>query len=124
MKFVSWSCLPRIGLTQVGDPRGHGRECRCHCISADRVTGAAFASVSESVDEEEAKAALWVLDITEGRGDPLLLAEGGPVIKGIGLGANRFGSVGLGGESASSAEVSFEAISCGRWSSTQGCACG
>ena len=98
-------------MTQVGDPRGHGRECRCHCISADRVTGAALSLVSQAVDEEKAKAALWVLDITEGRGDPLLLAEGGPVIKGGGLGVNRFGSVGLGGEIASSAEISFEEIS-------------
>ena len=64
------------------------------------------------------------MDITEGRGDPLLMAELGPVVKGIGLGANRFGSVGLGGEIASSAEISFEEISVGRWSSTQGCACG
>ena len=67
--------LSGIWLTQVGDPLCHGTECRSHCVSSDRVLGAAVAAVAESEDEEVGEASLVVRDITEGRVDAELFAE-------------------------------------------------
>ena len=73
-----------IWLTQVGDPLCHGTECRSHCVSTDRVVGAAVTAVAESEDEEVGKALFIIRDITEGRGNAELLAEGAPEPEGAG----------------------------------------
>ena len=116
--------LSGIWLTQVGDPLCHGTECRSHCVSSDRVLGAAVAAVAESKDEEVGEASLVVRDITEGRGDAEFFAEVAPEPEGAGSSAGGLGSDGVGRESQRSIEVRLELVSGGRWSSFQGCCCG
>ena len=114
----------RIGFTQVGDPLGHGEESRFHCISVDRVVGASSKAVAEGVDKEEPQATVGCTDLTEGRGDPLFLAEGTPVPKGTCLGVAVLSGVGRGGKVESSPEISLELMACSRVRSFQGCPCG
>ena len=82
MKFSFWSGFSWIRLTQVGEPLGHGEQGSFHCTRADRVVGAASSSVSEPMDKQEPQSFFRVADLTEGRGDTLVLVELVPCPKG------------------------------------------
>ena len=75
MKFSFWSDFSWIRLTQVGEPLGHDEQGFFHCARADRVVGAASSLVSEPMDKQESQFTFGVADLTEGRGDTLVLAE-------------------------------------------------
>lgn len=124
MVLVGSDDFSGIALTQVGDPLPNGREGLFHSASSHRVTGGAFTSVSDAVDQEVGELVFLASDITEGRMDPELLAEAGPVAEVLVAGSPVFGGCGSGGERESSAEISLETSSVGRWSSTQGVGCG
>ena len=116
--------LAGIWFTQVGDPLSHVGYCLSHGASPDRDTGTTRSSVVVAVDEQEAELGGLVRDITEGWIDPELGAEGGPVAKGVGLGATGFRGVGSRGDLERRAESKLEVTLGGSVTNFQGRGCG
>ena len=116
--------LAGIWFTQVGDPLSHVGYCLSHGASPDRDTGTTRSSVVVAVDEQEAELGGLVRDITEGWIDTELGAEGGPVAKGVGLGATGFRGVGSRGDLERRAESKLEVTSGGSVTNFQGRGCG
>ena len=81
-------------------------------------------AVAEAKHEEVAELVLLVLDSTEGRADPQLVAELGPLAEDLVLGMAVFDGGAFGADLQSSTEVSSEAASGVKWSSFQGASCG
>ena len=80
--------------------------------------------VAEAEHEEVAELVLLMLDSTEGRANPQLVAESSPLTEDLVLGVAVFDGGAFGTDLQSSAEVSLEATSGVKWSSFQGASCG
>ena len=78
----------------------------------------------EAEHEEVAELVFLILDSTEGKADPQLVAESGPLAEDLVLGMAVFDGGAFGADLQSSAEVSSEAASRVKWSSCQGASCG
>ena len=90
----------------------------------DRLVGLAPVAVVEAEHKEVAKLVLLMLDGTEGRAEPQLMAESGPLTEDLVLGVAVFDGGVFGADLQSSAEVSSEVASGVKWSSFQGVSCG
>ena len=69
---------PGIWVTQVGNPLAHGREDTLKRVRSDRLVALAGSSVPPQEDQEVGDFVLKVGKVMEGRGLPVLLAEGSP----------------------------------------------
>ncbi len=108
----------------MGDPLADGQECFVHGISADRLAGLAILAEPGTEDEEIAELVFLARDITEGRGDAMLLAEEFPEDEDGVFACTSFCNCRGLGNSQRKAEIRSEASPDGRWSSFQGSSCG
>jgi hypothetical protein len=113
----------RIWAVQVGEPLGDGREGITYRASPHRSTLLSSFAVAEAKDEEVAQD-FFAVESAEGAGLAFFSAEVGPDAKDLAGGLSSFGGRGLGGDVESSAEISCEALSGGRWRSCHGAGCG
>ena len=78
--------LPWVAVAQVGDALAHGQWGFANGASSDRLAGLAAVAAPEAEDEEVAQLVFLILDSAEGRADPELLAELGPLAEDLVLG--------------------------------------
>lgn len=113
-----------IRSTQVGKPLPHGCEGVTNCASSHRVTLLAAGSIAGCEDKEVEDFAFVVSERIEGRGLAVFFAERSPLPEDGVTGPDTLFGVGSSGELQSRLEISLEAVSDGRWCSSQGCGCG
>ena len=127
MVLIAVESFARIALTQVGDALADGQEGFIHCASCDRLFGGSvesMASVPESEDKEVGDFFFLSFDVAEGRMNFMLEAEACPRAEDLVFFGPGLRSSGFGGDFESSAEISLELASGGRWSSFHGVGCG
>ena len=113
-----------IWVAHVGYPLANGRDRTRYCASCDRFTTLSGLSVTESEDKDVGELVFLIAHVIEGWALSMSRTELAPEAEDLVPGVFVLGSIGSAGDFERKAEVSIEAGSFPKRSSSHGLSCG